>query len=91
VEGYEHHEIAEILNCSVGNSKSQLHKTKLRIRELLVRAQKETLVARRERVSGQRPIRQRPTRNRAGWEVGDGLASPLPVYSMGPEPAAIGS
>jgi len=91
VEGYEHQEIAEILNCSVGNSKSQLHKTKLRIRELLVRAQKETLVARRERVSGQRPIRQRPTRNRAGWEVGDGLASPLPVYSMGPEPAAIGS
>jgi len=26
VEGYEHNEIAEIMNCSVGNSKSQLHK-----------------------------------------------------------------
>ncbi len=35
VEGYEHQEIAELLECSVGNSKSQLHKAKLRIRELL--------------------------------------------------------
>lgn len=37
VEGYEHQEIAEMLGCSVGNSKSQLHKAKLRIRELLAR------------------------------------------------------
>jgi len=35
VEGYEHQEIARLLNCSVGNSKSQLHKAKLRIREFL--------------------------------------------------------
>jgi RNA polymerase sigma-70 factor (ECF subfamily) len=35
IEGYEHQEIAEMLGCSVGNSKSQLHKAKLRIRELL--------------------------------------------------------
>ncbi len=35
VEGYEHQEIAKILKCSVGNSKSQLHKAKLRIREFL--------------------------------------------------------
>lgn len=35
VEGYEHQEIAKILACSVGNSKSQLHKAKLRIREFL--------------------------------------------------------
>lgn len=32
VEGYEHQEIADLLGCSVGNSKSQLHKAKLRIR-----------------------------------------------------------
>ena len=38
VEGYEHQEIAELLDCSVGNSKSQLHKAKLRIRELLGKA-----------------------------------------------------
>jgi RNA polymerase sigma-70 factor, ECF subfamily len=35
VEGYEHQEIARLLRCSVGNSKSQLHKAKLRVRDLL--------------------------------------------------------
>jgi len=35
VKGYEHHEIARLLRCSVGNSKSQLHKAKARMRELL--------------------------------------------------------
>lgn len=35
VEGYEHNEIAEMLGCSIGNSKSQLHKARLRLRELL--------------------------------------------------------
>jgi RNA polymerase sigma-70 factor, ECF subfamily len=38
VEGYEHQEIAEMLGCSVGNSKSQLHMAKVRIRELLAHA-----------------------------------------------------
>ena len=41
VEGYEHQEIAQLLDCSVGNSKSQLHKAKLRIRELLGQARTE--------------------------------------------------
>jgi RNA polymerase sigma-70 factor (ECF subfamily) len=35
VEGYQHREIAKLLGCSVGTSKSQLHKAKLRIRESL--------------------------------------------------------
>src|SRR5256885_13161797 len=35
VQGYEHNEIAEIMDCSVGNSKSQLHKARTRLRELL--------------------------------------------------------
>ena len=35
VEGYEHHEIAEILGCSAGNSKSQLYKARVRLRKLL--------------------------------------------------------
>lgn len=35
VEGFEHNEIATMLNCSTGNSKSQLHKARLRLRELL--------------------------------------------------------
>ena len=34
VEGYQHHEIAQILDCSIGNSKSQLHKAKLKMRDL---------------------------------------------------------
>jgi RNA polymerase sigma-70 factor (ECF subfamily) len=35
VEGYEHREIAGMIGCSVGNSKSQLHKARMRLRELL--------------------------------------------------------
>jgi RNA polymerase sigma-70 factor, ECF subfamily len=35
VEGYEHNEIAEIVGCSIGNSKSQLHKARLKMRDLL--------------------------------------------------------
>jgi RNA polymerase sigma-70 factor (ECF subfamily) len=35
VEGYEHNEIATMLECSTGNSKSQLHKARLKLRELL--------------------------------------------------------
>jgi RNA polymerase sigma-70 factor, ECF subfamily len=37
VEGYQHHEIAQMLDCSVGNSKSQLHKAKMKMRDLLFR------------------------------------------------------
>jgi len=33
--GYEHNEIASIFECSVGNSKSQLHKARKRLREVL--------------------------------------------------------
>jgi RNA polymerase sigma-70 factor (ECF subfamily) len=33
--GYEHNEIASLVNCSVGNSKSQLHKARVRMRALL--------------------------------------------------------
>jgi len=35
IEGYGHGEIARLLHCSTGNSKSQLHKARLRIREYL--------------------------------------------------------
>jgi RNA polymerase sigma-70 factor, ECF subfamily len=35
VEGYEHNEIAEIVGCSIGNSKSQLHKARMKLRDLL--------------------------------------------------------
>ncbi|HEY6969986.1 MAG TPA: sigma-70 family RNA polymerase sigma factor [Candidatus Angelobacter sp.] len=35
IEGYEHNEIAELLSCSIGNSKSQLHKARMKLRTLL--------------------------------------------------------
>ena len=35
VEGFEHNEIAELVGCSIGNSKSQLHKARLKLRDLL--------------------------------------------------------
>ena len=35
VEGYNHEEIARIFGCSTGNSKSQLHKARRKLRKLL--------------------------------------------------------
>jgi RNA polymerase sigma-70 factor (ECF subfamily) len=35
VEGHEHEEVARILGCSVGTSKSQLHKARMKLRRLL--------------------------------------------------------
>lgn len=37
VEGYEHEEIARMLKLSVGTSKSQLHKARLKLRGLLIK------------------------------------------------------
>lgn len=38
VQGYGHSEIAKMFGCSVGNSKSQVHKARMRLRELLLKA-----------------------------------------------------
>ena len=35
LEGYEHEQIGKMLGCAVGTSKSQLHKARLRLRQLL--------------------------------------------------------
>ena len=35
IEGYEHEEIAGMLGCSVGTSKSQLHKARMKLRHIL--------------------------------------------------------
>jgi RNA polymerase sigma-70 factor (ECF subfamily) len=48
VEGYEHNEIANILGCSVGNSKSQLFKARVRLRQLLREAVRSRARAARE-------------------------------------------
>jgi RNA polymerase sigma-70 factor, ECF subfamily len=57
VQGYEHNEIAEIMGCSIGNSKSQLHKARMRLRELL-----------HEAVRAQARERRRAAGNSAGGE-----------------------
>lgn len=53
VQGYEHNEIADIMGCSVGNSKSQLHKARTRLRELLQEEIREQ--ARQERHAAKAP------------------------------------
>lgn len=35
IEGHEHEEISRMLGCSVGTSKSQLHKARMKLRDLL--------------------------------------------------------
>ncbi len=55
IQGYAHEEIAQILGCSIGNSKSQLHKARLRMRELLtsrIRRARRKRAAKTGRTSG---------------------------------------
>jgi RNA polymerase sigma-70 factor (ECF subfamily) len=60
VEGYEHQEIAEMLGCSVGNSKSQLYKAKLRIREFIAHSPAARLAIRNGRSPTKKRARPRP-------------------------------
>ena len=81
VEGYEHQEIAELLGCSAGNSKSQLHKAKMRIRELLANPQKpselaESTVTRRRKTAAVRFVER--------WDMPAAADHPLPRQPMIP-------
>ncbi|MCS6874879.1 MAG: RNA polymerase sigma factor [Pyrinomonadaceae bacterium] len=44
VEGFEHEEIARILGCSVGTSKSQLHKARAKLKRILTKKANPRLV-----------------------------------------------
>jgi RNA polymerase sigma-70 factor (ECF subfamily) len=57
IQGYQHNEIAEILGRSVGDSKSQLHRARMRLRELLHEVQREK--ARDERLAAAK-LRSQP-------------------------------
>ena len=57
VQGYQHHEIAKLLDCSIGNSKSQLHKAKLKMRALLFPKAKIRLRRRPLPQSDRKPVR----------------------------------
>lgn len=47
IEGYEHEEISKLMGFAVGTSKSQLHKARLKMRELLEQAPHEDNPSRR--------------------------------------------
>ena len=57
VQGYEHNEIADIMDCSVGNSKSQLHKARTRLRELLQESARDQARHERQEAKAQTPNR----------------------------------
>jgi len=79
VEGYEHKEIAAFLGCSSGNSKSQLHKAKIRIRELLSDLQEDQLETVHERQ------RNRKRGNASDWpfvEKWESLLNMTPPASL---------
>jgi RNA polymerase sigma-70 factor, ECF subfamily len=50
VQGFKHSEIAEIFGCSVGNSKSQLHKARTLLRQLLQKEPGSSMRRRRKSV-----------------------------------------
>lgn len=79
VEGYQHHEIAKLLGCSIGTSKSQLHKAKLRIREALskVPRQRETLLV-------ALPAAERQPQQ--AFDAWDFPKAPSPCSDIGSEP-----
>jgi RNA polymerase sigma-70 factor (ECF subfamily) len=72
VEGYEHKEIAEMLGCSVGNSKSQLHKAKLRIRQLLAQVSTEDRSSTRGRTRSQKCDKE----TNENWQLPEGVGMP---------------
>jgi RNA polymerase sigma-70 factor, ECF subfamily len=48
IHGYEHQEIAKIFGCTTGNTKSQLHKARLRLRAVINRPKSEVVTIRKE-------------------------------------------
>lgn len=72
IEGYEHEEVARILRCSIGTSKSQLHKARLKMRRLLKKKTNPRLI----------PLRQEDTE-----DVDTGFTKTVPVTQQPPQQA----
>jgi RNA polymerase sigma-70 factor (ECF subfamily) len=49
IDGYEHKEIAGMMRCSTGNSKSQLHKARMKLRNLLQHSNADSVAQRNMR------------------------------------------
>ena len=66
IHGYPHGEIAQRLNCSVGNSKSQLYRARMKMRELLRNCdstgvgQTAIVASRNVKRSSRSPLMERP-------------------------------
>lgn len=70
VEGYEHREVAEMLGCSIGNSKSQLHKARLKLRDQLRITQAEKSRQKKKKVQSLAPVVNAPVASAAVGAVG---------------------
>jgi RNA polymerase sigma-70 factor, ECF subfamily len=74
VAGYGHQEIAQLLQCSIGNTKSQLHKARLKIREFLLAEKKRDVT-----------VQQASRRSKAGQPSVVGL---IAAAVRSPQPAS---
>ena len=75
VKGYDHREIANLLRCSVGNSKSQLHRAKAKMREIM--ASKKAHGANCSEQPARPPMATlllSPANNSTVWEPGQATA-----------------
>jgi RNA polymerase sigma-70 factor (ECF subfamily) len=78
VEGLDHIEIANILGCAVGTSKSQLHKARMKLRRLLrqptcPRQPVRTSPGVNQNLEGLSPSQPRPQAIPPNQEIGSGL------------------
>jgi RNA polymerase sigma-70 factor (ECF subfamily) len=89
VEGYEHKEIAAFLHCSTGNSKSQLHKAKIRIRELLTDPQRDCPETSGDRRASGKPGSASAWPFAEEWESLLSLAPPDSLHGIRPEAAEL--
>jgi RNA polymerase sigma-70 factor, ECF subfamily len=65
IQGFKHHEIAEMLGRSEGVSKSQLHRAHMRLRELLYEIRREK--SRGERLAAYQVLRHIASQVRSRW------------------------
>ena len=74
VEGMAHSEIARKLGCTIGNSKSQLHQARLRLRRFLRRS----TLTRHPRQAATAAIRRRSSKNLRQNEIPQSIANEIP-------------
>lgn len=81
VQGYGHDEISQILHCSIGNSKSQLHKARGKLRRLILTGAKPKSAKKSARGRGRRRSARLADAVRAATHAAVDV-SPSPVASI---------